>query len=93
MKSVIEWINDIRKDFDGAPVEDFEKGDWGSPMSCPISKTIAKDLDVRVYTTRPGVTVVRIEDGQHTRYPLSKEADRFIDGFDGRRAHQELSDE
>ena len=92
MKSVIEQINDIRKDFGGEPVSDFEKGAYGSPIACPISKTIGKDLEgVKVYTTRPQITV--IHNGIHTHYPVTKEIDLFIEGFDGRRSHQELIDE
>lgn len=91
MKSVIEWINDIRKDFDGEPVKEFEKGDYGSPTTCPISKTISKDLDkIKVYTTRPVVTVIEKETGLHTHYPPTQEVDLWIEGFDGRRSHQEL---
>lgn len=94
MKSVLEWVNDIRKDFDGEPLDDLCKGGWGSPVVCPLAVSIGKDLPVKVYVYRTHADVISGEgmNALHTHFPTSKEADRFIEGFDGRYAHQEYFD-
>ena len=92
MKSVIEWVNEIREDHGGCPVEKFERGFHGTPIACPISNTIKKNLNVKVYTTRGYVTVIS-DELIHTSYPTTKEVERFIESFDNHQSHQELARE